>query len=383
MAGAMRTSDATTDGHALRLDRLTKRYGEVTAVDDVSLAIKQGQFFSLLGPSGSGKTTILMMIAGFVDPTEGAVWLGERDITHLLPERRNFGMVFQGYALFPNLTVAENIGFPLTVRRMASAETARRVRDALDMVQLSGMGDRYPKQLSGGQQQRVALARALVFEPTVLLLDEPLSALDKKLRTGLQWELRELHRRIGKTFVCVTHDQEEALSLSDEIAILRDGRVVQSGRPDALFDQPASHFIADFLGESNFLEAKVVGLEGDLMVCAIGETILRQSRPPAPPSVSESCLIALRPFKIELHEHEPMTKANRLPGAIRRWSYRGDETHCAVETAIGNLTVRCPTWESRVQPRDDARVWVAWDPSAAVTVQDDRPGAASRNAMHR
>jgi ABC-type Fe3+/spermidine/putrescine transport system ATPase subunit len=379
----MRSSKAATDEHALRLDRLTKRYGNVTAVDQVSLVINRGQFFSLLGPSGSGKTTILMMIAGFVEPTEGMVWLGERDITHLLPERRNFGMVFQGYALFPNLSVADNIGFPLTVRRMASAEKARRVRDALDMVQLSGMGDRYPKQLSGGQQQRVALARALVFEPTVLLLDEPLSALDKKLRAGLQWELRELHRRIGRTFICVTHDQEEALSLSDEIAIIRDGRVVQSGSPNVLFDQPASHFIADFLGESNFLEAKFVGLEGDVMVCAIGETILRLSRPQTPPSISEPCLIALRPFKIELHEHEPTAKANRLPGSIRRWSYRGDETHCVVETTIGNLTVRCPTWESRVQPRDDAPVWVAWDPEAAVTVQDDRLGAALSNPTRR
>ena len=209
------------------------------------------------------------------------------------------------------------------------------------------------KQLSGGQQQRVALARALVFEPRVLLLDEPLSALDKKLRAGLQWELRELHRRIGKTFICVTHDQEEALSLSDEIAIIRDGRVVQSGSPNVLFEQPASHFIADFLGESNFLDAKYVGLEGDMMVCAIGETILRQRRPSTLPSTSQQCLIALRPFKIELHEHEPTTKANRLPGTIRRWSYRGDETHCAVETAIGNLTVSCPTWQSRVQPRDE------------------------------
>jgi ABC-type Fe3+/spermidine/putrescine transport system ATPase subunit len=183
--------------------------------------------------------------------------------------------------------------------------------------------------------------------------------------------------------VYVTHDQEEALSLSDEIAIIRDGRVVQSGSPNVLFDQPASHFIADFLGESNFLEAKFVGLEGDVMVCAIGETILRLSRPQTPPSISEPCLIALRPFKIELHEHEPTAKANRLPGSIRRWSYRGDETHCVVETTIGNLTVRCPTWESRVQPRDDAPVWVAWDPEAAVTVQDDRLGAALSNPTRR
>jgi ABC-type Fe3+/spermidine/putrescine transport system ATPase subunit len=286
----MRSADGATEHHALRLDSLTKRYGDVTAVDQVSLVINRGQFFSLLGPSGSGKTTILMMIAGFVEPTEGMVWLGERDITHLLPERRNFGMVFQGYALFPNLTVAENIAFPLPVRRATSAEKARRVRDALDMVQLSGMGDRYPKQLSGGQQQRVAMARALVCEPTVLLLDEPLSALDKKLRAGLQWELRELHRRIGKTFICVTHDQEEALSLSDEIAIIRDGRVVQSGSPNALFEQPASHFIADFLGESNFLEAECVGLEGDMMACAIGDVILRQHRPPMPPSIPSAIL---------------------------------------------------------------------------------------------
>lgn len=192
---------------------MTKRYGSFTAVADVSLRVERGEFLTLLGPSGSGKTTILMCIAGFVAPTAGAILLDGKDITPLPPERRDFGMVFQGYALFPHMTVAENVAFPLRVRKLSAADREAKVRAALDLVQLQGFAERLPRQLSGGQQQRVALARALVFDPALLLLDEPLSALDKKLRAELQEELKALHRRVGRTFVNVTHDQEEALSL--------------------------------------------------------------------------------------------------------------------------------------------------------------------------
>jgi putative spermidine/putrescine transport system ATP-binding protein len=358
--------------HTLVLDKLTKRYGQATAVDNVSLTIEGGRFFSLLGPSGSGKTTVLMVIAGFTDPTSGTVRLDGADITRLPPERRNFGMVFQGYALFPNRTVGENVAFPLTVRRRPRAEIATRVAAALDLVRLKGLEDRLPRQLSGGQQQRVALARAIVFEPEILLLDEPLSALDKKLRAGLQWELRELHQRLGTTFICVTHDQDEALSMSDEIAIIRDGRIVQQGPPGTLFDRPETHFIADFLGESNFLHATLVAREKDGFVYAAADRRFHQTGYPAVMPVGASLLIALRPYKITLHESAPDEFLNRVEGRIGKWSYRGNEIHCVVETPIGDLTVMHPTWRASFVPVTGKAVWLAWAPDAAVVVRDDR-----------
>ena len=245
--------------HNLALREVSKHYGSLAAVDRVSLEVPRGQFLTLLGPSGSGKTTLLMIIAGFVEPSAGDVLVDDARITHLPPEKRNFGMVFQGYALFPHLTVFDNVGFPLRVRGMPRADAAGRIRGALDLVQLGALAERYPRQLSGGQQQRVALARALVFTPDILLLDEPLSALDKKLRAELQWELKQIHQRVGTTFIYVTHDQEEALSMSDEIAIIRDGRIVQAGPPRALYERPATRFVADFLGKSNFIRGRVDG----------------------------------------------------------------------------------------------------------------------------
>ena len=355
---------------ALSLDQVTKRYRGEAAVDDVTLTIPGGTFFSLLGPSGSGKTTLLMIIAGFTACDSGTLRLGRRDITTVAPERRNFGMMFQGYALFPNLTVAENVAFALTVRHVGRAKRDAQVRAALDLVQLKGLDDRAPRQLSGGQQQRVALARALVFEPDMLLLDEPLSALDKKLRIGLQSELRELQRRVGTTFICVTHDQEEALSMSDEIAIIHRGRIVQSGAPQALFEYPRSHFVADFLGESNFLEGNVTAAErnglrymsGGVSLCQAGATARRQG---------ERLLVALRPSKITLTGDEPTTP-NRVAGRLTQWSYRGTEFHCLVESSLGVLAVSCPTWQSHFSPVPGLRVWLGWSADAAVVVEDDR-----------
>jgi putative spermidine/putrescine transport system ATP-binding protein len=251
--------------YGISLVGLSKHYGSVRAVDDVSLDITPGEFLTLLGPSGSGKTTVLMLIAGFAAPTGGDIVLDGESILHLLPEQRDFGVVFQGYALFPHMTVWENVAYPLKVRRFGRAEIDERVRQALDLVELGALRDRMPKQLSGGQQQRVALARALVFEPKVLLLDEPLGALDKKLRATLQLELRELHARLGATFINVTHDQEEALTMSDRIAVMREGEVIQVGRPEALFERPRTRFVADFLGRSNFLAARVVGCDSQIL----------------------------------------------------------------------------------------------------------------------
>ncbi|PWR25227.1 ABC transporter ATP-binding protein [Zavarzinia aquatilis] len=243
-------------GAAGRLDivGIDKHYGAFHALRDVSLSIGRGEFVTLLGPSGSGKTTLLRILAGFETVTGGQVLLDGRDITSLIPERRDFGLVFQGYALFPHMTVFDNVAYPLRVRRVPRAEIARRVGELLDLVQLSGLAGRRPAALSGGQQQRVALARALVFRPEVLLLDEPMSALDKKLRGDLQQELRDIHRVLGTTFVNVTHDQEEAMHMSDRIAIMNRGVIEQFGTPAALYRRPASRFVADFLGKSNILE---------------------------------------------------------------------------------------------------------------------------------
>src|SRR5882757_10190181 len=241
----------------LSLDRVSKHYGTVAALNDVSLSVARGEFLTLLGPSGSGKTTMLMAIAGFVAPTSGRILLNGQPIQHLPPDKRNFGMVFQGYALFPHLTVARNIAFPLEVRGTPKSEIDRKVGDALGLVQLGALADRLPRQLSGGQQQRVALARALVFAPHLLLLDEPLSALDRKLRADMQIELKAFHRKVGLTFIYVTHDQEEALSMSDRVAILRDGKLLQLGAPNELYERPATRFVAEFLGRSNFLAGKV------------------------------------------------------------------------------------------------------------------------------
>ena len=230
-----------------------KRYGPVVALDDVSLDIAPGEFVSLLGPSGSGKTTLLGILGGFVQPSSGAVWVGERDITFAPPHKRDIGIVFQNYALFPHMSVGENVAFPLRARRQPKATWAKKVADALAMVELSGYENRGIGQLSGGQRQRVALARAMVFEPQLILMDEPLSALDKQLRETMQIELRRLHRKLGATIVYVTHDQREALTMSDRVAVLKNGRLVQIDTPERLYDRPCDAFVASFIGEATLL----------------------------------------------------------------------------------------------------------------------------------
>src|SRR5262245_17931427 len=304
--------------HNLALREVSKHYGSVAAVDRVSLEVPRGQFLTLLGPSGSGKTTLLMIIAGFVEPTAGDVLVDGARITPLPPEKRNFGMVFQGYALFPHLTVHDNVAFPLKVRGVSRADAADRIRGALDLVQLVPLAERYPRQLSGGQQQRVALARALVFAPDILLLDEPLSALDKKLRAELQWELKQIHQRVGTTFIYVTHDQEEALSMSDEIAIIRDGRIVQAGRPRLLYERPATRFVADFLGKSNFIAGRVVAVDGDRVVYDVAGCQYVQAH--AGGTVGADVLVALRPEKVQLRDAARRDAgANVIAGKISAW----------------------------------------------------------------
>jgi len=359
-------------GHALSLRRLTKRYGDFTAVDDVSLEVAQGQFLTLLGPSGSGKTTILMAVAGFVEPTEGHVLLDGRDITPLPPEKRDFGMVFQGYALFPHMTVAENVAFPLRVRGQSRADRDAKVRAALDLVQLSAFAERLPKQLSGGQQQRVALARALVFEPNLLLLDEPLSALDKKLRAELQEELKALHRRIGRTFVNVTHDQEEALSLSDRIAILNHGKLIQFGAPGELYERPRTRFVADFLGKSNFLKGIARGPDaaGMLLETPAQGIHVRFAGPVAMPRDGGPALLSLRPEKVRvLGEGE--AEENTTPGTIRAWSYLGAGYALVVETPLGEIRAALPAWGAGAAPAEGQPLRLGWAADAAVPVLED------------
>jgi putative spermidine/putrescine transport system ATP-binding protein len=310
-----------------------------------------------------------MLIAGSLQPDIGSIYLGSRDITRKPPEARNFGMVFQGYALFPHLSAAENISFPLKVRRMGRAEIRSRVESAIDLVRLQGLEDRMPHQLSGGQQQRVALARALIFNPDILLLDEPLSALDKKLRTGLQAELRSLQRRIGKSFLCVTHDQEEAISMSDEIAVLRDGRLVQQGTPRDLFDRPTSHFVAEFLGESNFIEGRTIGFDEQGLKYEAGGIVFSQTGGSS--REGDSLLLSLRPSKIRLSDAFPRD-VNQVRGVVSSCSYRGTEILCVVETPAGRLTVAHPIWQASFLPESGRPVWLSWPADAAIIVTDDR-----------
>lgn len=264
--GSATTSGIGALGAQVAFDRIEKRYGAVVAVDEVSLDIAPGEFVTLLGPSGSGKTTTLMMLAGFEVPTTGEIYVDGDPIAAVPPYRRNIGMVFQNYALFPHMTVGENIAFPLQMRKMSRPDIARQTGEVLSLVGLPGYEGRYPRQLSGGQQQRVAVARALVFNPRVLLMDEPLGALDKQLRERLQLEIKALHDQLGVTIIYVTHDQEEALVMSDRIAVMNDGRIEQCGRPTELYDEPSSRFVASFIGESNFIDGVVQGRNDDSAV---------------------------------------------------------------------------------------------------------------------
>ncbi len=277
-------SDATAEAVAVRLDGVRKRFGDITAVDGVDLEVKEGEFFSLLGPSGSGKTTCLRMVAGFEEPTEGRVWLMGRDVTRDPPYDRDVNTVFQDYALFPHMTVAENVEYGLKVKRVVKEERRRRVGEALALVRLKGFDRRKPSQLSGGQRQRVALARALVNEPSVLLLDEPLGALDLKLRQEMQIELKAIQQRVGLTFIYVTHDQEEALTMSDRLAVFNAGQVEQVGSPAEVYERPDTTFVAGFVGVSNVLAgAAAAAVTGSPEAFTVRPEKIRMAQPEEEP----------------------------------------------------------------------------------------------------
>jgi len=295
---------------------VTKTYGDVFALDDVSLDVKSGEFLTLLGPSGSGKTTLLMVLAGFTRPDRGSLKFGTDEVIRKPPHLRDVGMVFQNYALFPHMTVAGNVGYPLRLRKVAKAEIAERVERALETVQLGGYGDRRIDQLSGGQKQRVALARSIVFEPRILLMDEPLSALDKKLRDRMQIELRHLHEKLGMTTVYVTHDQREALTMSDRIAVVNFGRIMQLATPQELYEQPENKFVADFIGDSAFLD---VTRSGDTLTAA--GTALRTSR--AIPDAPDLALM-MRPERLHLVSDKPGKDKNVFDATVTELVYQGE-----------------------------------------------------------
>ncbi|HEY7465130.1 MAG TPA: ABC transporter ATP-binding protein [Dehalococcoidia bacterium] len=313
----------------VRLVAATKRYGSAVALRKLDLDVPQSSFFALLGPSGCGKTTTLRLIAGFEVADAGEVWIKGDNVTRVPPHKRNFGMVFQQLALFPHLSVNDNVAFGLRMRRTDRREIEKRVARALDLVKLTGYGDRFPRQLSGGQQQRVALARAIVFEPSVLLLDEPLGALDKMLREEMQVELRELQRRLGITTVFVTHDQEEALTMSDFVAVMRDGEIEQMGMPREIYERPRTRFVAKFLGASNFLSGEIVGTEGPKVVIDLGGSRLAVDRIQTGPALGNGdsrLTLAVRPERISLLP----AGSGRLQGTVTDVVYRGSETHVFV-----------------------------------------------------
>ncbi|MEX2200151.1 MAG: ABC transporter ATP-binding protein [Dongiaceae bacterium] len=343
----------------VRLERVTKNFGSFKAVDDVSLHIEAGEFMSILGSSGAGKSTVLRMIGGFELPDAGKITIGGRDVTYLPPYRRDVNTVFQSYALFPHMTVAENVAYGLRQDHVPRGERTARVRDALDMVQLLHLAHRKPSQLSGGQQQRVALARALVKRPSVLLLDEPLGALDRKLRQQMQVELKLLQHRLELTFVFVTHDQEEALAMSDRIAVMRDGRIEQIGSPAELYDEPRTAYVAGFIGTQNFFSGTTEG--ADLAALRDDSGLLvRAERRAAGVAANARSIAAVRPENVRLSVSEPAADDNRLRGRVVTIVMLGDALEYVVSTEQGReYFARVPRYTDNL-PKEGDPVWIAW-----------------------
>jgi len=371
-----------SDSPDIRFDQVTKRFGDVVAVDNVSLSIERGEFFSFLGPSGCGKTTSLRLIAGFDQPTKGDVHIGGVSVIGVPPHKRPVNMVFQHYALFPHMTIADNIGYGLRQRmpKPAKSEIYRQVDEILEMVQMTGYGNRRIWELSGGQQQRVALARALINRPTVLLLDEPLAALDRKLRREMQIELQTLQRDVGITFILVTHDQEEALSMSDRICIMRNGHVVQSGNPRELYDQPTNLYVADFVGKSNFIAGSVTHANGQSVTIRSENGLAFAgclSAGAAGLSVGATASIAIRPELIVLRAHNTsaadMDTDVALNGRIKNRIFLGEHTEYLIEAdGVGNVLVLSPKHieSARVGFEPGDAVAIGWKNDTALTLED-------------
>ncbi len=357
---------------AVQLLGVSKHYGDSIAVNDVSLDIHRGEFLTLLGASGSGKSTLLNLIAGFIDPTSGSVLLDGKNLEGVRPHHRNMGVMFQNYALFPHMTVEANIAYPLQQRRYSRAEARRKVADALDLVQLNKLAKRYPRQLSGGQQQRVALARSIVFEPPVLLLDEPMGALDKALRETLQFEMKRIHEQLGITFIQVTHDQSEALAMSDRIAVLREGRLEQVGTPHDLYFRPQGRYVAEFMGESNLFEGPNQGHGASVSIECDGLTI--QAHTDLPITRGESVLVSIRPehLQVRCEQEGAHDEGGAHSARVLASTFLGSQRRLELQLDGGREVTATLSAENARRPAPHAgdRVTVAWDPEDVIVVAD-------------
>lgn len=354
-------------GHAIALMGVSKTYGPVTALRPTDLSMVKGEFLTLLGPSGSGKTTLLNLIAGATAPTTGTILLEGRDITHMPPRERGIGMVFQNYALMPHMNVFDNVAYPLRVRRQSAKTIREKVTEALERVGLRGFEDRKPRQLSGGQQQRVGIARCIVYSPAIIMMDEPLGALDKNLREQMQGEIKRLHKDLGTTFIYVTHDQEEALNMSDRICLMSAGRIAQLGTPDELYFRPRSRFVAEFIGESNLISGRINGagrmvIAGDKSIAVPGDTLTEGSER----------LVLVRPEKVRICGiDQPADDGNNvLSGKVASSSFFGGMTRVTVETENGlNITAKVISGHSAFRPEPGASVRLCWSSSDEVVLE--------------
>jgi spermidine/putrescine ABC transporter ATP-binding subunit len=369
---------ARASGARLELRNLSRAFGGVRAVDRVSLDVPAGTFVSLLGPSGSGKTTTLNLIAGFLGPDSGDILLDGRSVADVPPHRRNIGMVFQSYSLFPHMTVADNVGFPLRMRTTLTRREARaRVAEMLALVQLSHLAARYPRQLSGGQQQRVAMARALVSHPRLLLMDEPLGALDKKLREQMQIEIKRIHRSVGTTVVYVTHDQDEALTMSDVVVVMHQSRIAQVGSPRALYERPANLFVADFLGDSNLLHGRIVETAGAEAIVELGNGhTIRAMRGEVASMAGQRAVVLVRPE--DMWVGAPAEGQDSVRGRITEVIYHGDAYRLEIAVGSDRLKVKVPRAGGiGMEPGQDVQVAWAADAARLVPIEQspgDSPG---------
>ncbi len=356
------TAQTSTEvrGAAVRFDHVQKSYDGVTlVVKDLNLDIAPGEFVTMLGPSGSGKTTCLMMLAGFEPATHGEIFLNDKPINNVPPRKRGIGMVFQNYALFPHMSVAENLAFPLEIRKLGKSERDAKVKRALDMVELGAFGNRRPAQLSGGQQQRVAVARALVFDPDLVLMDEPLGALDKQLREQMQYEIKHIHESLGVSVVYVTHDQTEALTMSDRVAVFQDGVIQQLSSPDALYESPQNSFVAQFIGENNKLSGKVTARNGNLCTLVLDDGTQVEAEAVNIGEPGSRSTISLRPERIELQPSE--SRDNIVDGVVKEVLYLGDHLRIVMSVA-GNdeFIVKLPNGGRKTIPVEGEVYKLGW-----------------------
>jgi len=345
-------------------ERVQKSYdGETLVVKDLNLSMPKGEFLTMLGPSGSGKTTCLMMLAGFETATHGEILLDGKPINNIPPHKRGIGMVFQNYALFPHMTVAENLAFPLEVRKIGKSDREEKVKRALDMVQMGAFGGRRPAQLSGGQQQRIALARALVFEPELVLMDEPLGALDKQLRETLQFEITNLAHSLGITTVYVTHDQTEALTMSDRVAVFDDGRIQQLARPDVLYEQPENSFVAQFIGENNTMEGVIQEIKGDTCTVRLDGGEVIDAKPVNVTKVGERTRVSIRPERVEFNKDRLQPGAHTLKAEVLEFIYMGDIFRTRLRVA-GNedFVVKTRNAPDQVRLKPGQQIEIGWLP---------------------